>query len=538
MQGQRSRRTGELLFTAASIFMLSECSGSDHTFHNPEQAGAGMGAAAGKGGSAGHGGSSSGGSGAAAGKVTSGGDAGMAEQSDAGDGNGPASGGEGGTAGGSRGGTGNGGSGDSSASGGEGGTSGSAEGGTGARGGSGANGGTAGHGGSGGAAGHGGSGQGGQPTGGAGAGGAATGGAGNGSGGAGAGGTAAGSGGSGGTGNVSPYPVQIAIGSLTLCALISDGHIDCWGQNVLLADEDFETSVTPVQVPDISTAIQISAGASTFCAVLADHSMKCWGSDDQGQISANGTTSDGYGTPTQISGITGVTEAFTNDFQTCALLTNKTVRCWGASDSNATTFSPITTISSVTNALQLGGHGDGDQDVCATSNNAAKCWPGVTVAPTTIAGLPSDITQVAGNCALSSDGSVRCWGPGGKGQIGNGSTDDQTTPQQVQQLGAATLIVAGSDHVCAVLTDQSMWCWGQDGFFDAVDYGAYPLELDAGPVVSAAANWDNTCLIEADHTVKCWGSNLSGTPLGPNGATLSSGNSATPIVIPNLPGEP
>ncbi len=78
-----------------------------------------------------------------------------------------------------------------------------------------------------------------------------------------------------------------------------------------------------------------------------------------------------------------------------------------------------------------------------------------------------------------------------------------------------------------------MWCWGKDGFFDAVDYGAYPLSVDDGPVVAAAAGSANTCLIEADHTVKCWGSNLSGYQLGTNGP---SSNSATPIVITGLPG--
>ena len=132
------------------------------------------------------------------------------------------------------------------------------------------------------------------------------------------------------------------------------------------------------------------------------------------------------------------------------------------------------------------------------------------------------------------DGTVRCWGPGGQGQIGNGRTDDQVMPQQVAQLATATSIASGTDHVCAVLDDGSLSCWGKDGFFDSVDYGAYPVSVDAGPVAFAAANNASSCLIERDHTVKCWGSNITGALPGPNG----DGDSATPIVIPNLPGEP
>jgi hypothetical protein len=290
----------------------------------------------------------------------------------------------------------------------------------------------------------------------------------------------------------------------------------------------------------ISTAIQIAGSGDTTCAVLSDHSMKCWGTDENAQITADGIAVSGsYSTPTQIGGLTGVNEAFTNDFVTCALLSNKTVRCWGAADSSGSTLTGIKTISSISTALHLGGQVDGYGNACAVlSDNTAECWLGTSATPAAIAGLPSDIIQIAGNCALSLGGVVRCWGPGGKGQIGNGLTDDQTSPQKVLQLGIATSIVSGTNHVCAVLSDQSFWCWGKDGSFDTVDYGAYPLSLDDGPVVTAAANYGNTCLIEADHTVKCWGANLGGTPLGPNGTAYAGGNAPTPIVIPNLPGEP
>jgi hypothetical protein len=211
-------------------------------------------------------------------------------------------------------------------------------------------------------------------------------------------------------------------------------------------------------------------------------------------------------------------------------LTNGTIRCWGSSNGNPDgAATQVTTVPSVSGALHLGG------DVCAVlADKTLKCWRGANGIPTTQSGLPANITQVAGNCALSSDGTVRCWGPGGSGQIGNGKTDDQVTPQQVQQLGMAIWIGAGSNHVCAILSDQSFSCWGKDGFFSAIDYGPYPLPISGvGKVAAAAAAGDNTCVIETDHSVKCWGNNLGGFLLGTNGPTMGQGT--TPVVIAGLP---
>ena len=46
-----------------------------------------------------------------------------------------------------------------------------------------------------------------------------------------------------------------------------------------------------------------------------------------------------------------------------------------------------------------------------------------------------DAVQVAAGlyhtCALLSDGGVRCWGEGGNGRLGDGSTTDRTAPVAV-----------------------------------------------------------------------------------------------------------
>ncbi|MEO7035373.1 MAG: hypothetical protein ABI548_15720 [Polyangiaceae bacterium] len=328
-------------------------------------------------------------------------------------------------------------------------------------------------------------------------------------------------------------PTQISIGSTRICALMSNGHVWCWGSEPLGDGGASSSSLTPVEVSGISTAIQVDVGSYTSCILLADHTIRCWGSDDHGQITGLGfATSGGTETPTATVGVSGANSVVTAIYTTCVLLSNGTVRCWGSSDGgNDGVPTAVQTVPSLTGVTSI------TDDLCALlSDKSVKCWSGANGAPVALPALPANvITQVAGSCVLSSDGSVRCWGAGAQGQLGNGLTTDQTTPQLVQQLGIAKWIGHGDHHACAILSDQSFSCWGKDGFFDSVDYGPYPLPIAGlGKVSSAAVGFANTCVIETDNTVKCWGSNLVGQ-LGPNGASFVGGGSATPVVITGLP---
>src|SRR5690606_21717024 len=59
---------------------------------------------------------------------------------------------------------------------------------------------------------------------------------------------------------------------------------------------------------------------------------------------------------------------------------------------------------------------------------------------------------------------ARCWGKNDAGQLGDGTTDQRTTPVTVTGLTGATDIVAGHSHSCAIRTDQTGRCWGHNGF--------------------------------------------------------------------------
>ncbi|GAC1351367.1 MAG: hypothetical protein NVSMB1_03700 [Polyangiales bacterium] len=86
---------------------------------------------------------------------------------------------------------------------------------------------------------------------------------------------------------------QIALGNAFACALIGDGTVRCWGENVPkfgnLGNGSYESSSTPKAVVGLAGVSAISLGAHHGCAKLKDGSMKCWGSNTHGQL-GDGTT--------------------------------------------------------------------------------------------------------------------------------------------------------------------------------------------------------------------------------------------------------
>ncbi|HLL25947.1 MAG TPA: RCC1 domain-containing protein, partial [Kofleriaceae bacterium] len=76
----------------------------------------------------------------------------------------------------------------------------------------------------------------------------------------------------------------------------------------------------------------------------------------------------------------------------------------------------------------------GTDHTCALAGPDVYCWGQRFAASPTKVNLGAGAIAVAAgsghDCAILADGTVRCWGANGFGQLGNNSTTGSTTPVQ------------------------------------------------------------------------------------------------------------
>ena len=318
--------------------------------------------------------------------------------------------------------------------------------------------------------------------------------------------------------------LAVTAGSAHSCAVLDDGSVRCWGSGASgelgygntasIGDDETPGSVGPVSLGAGRTAVAVTAGDKHTCALLDNGSVRCWGDGSNGRLGYGNTASIGdneapgsVGPVDLGAGRTAVAIA-AGGAQTCALLDNGSVRCWG-----------------------LGV--DGRLGYANTNNIGDDEAPG-SVGPVNLGAGRSAVSVTAGDahtCALLDDGSMRCWGSGAGGQLGYGNTTsigDDEAPGSAGpvSLGAgrtAVAVTGGDKHTCAVLDDGSVRCWG-DGSNGRLGYGnsttigdnetpasVGPVDLGAGrTAVSVTAGVAHTCALLDDDTVRCWGLGAGG----------------------------
>ncbi len=119
-------------------------------------------------------------------------------------------------------------------------------------------------------------------------------------------------------------------------------------------------------------------------------------------------------------------------------------------------------------------------------------------------------------CAIMADRRVACWGSSGAGavaaSIGAGVVRVAASGSQ-PDLTDVTQITAGRAHTCALKSDGTVWCWSEDR--DAVQVVLPPNPGGGGPAPlgtaqQITAGGDHTCAGLRGGVFVCWGSNENG----------------------------
>lgn len=295
----------------------------------------------------------------------------------------------------------------------------------------------------------------------------------------------------GGIGDVA----SVSAGGFHTCAVLTGGAVECWGENSSgqLGDGTLTNSSIPVAVEGLPSAVSVSAGGGDLghtCAVLLGGAVECWGDNEQGEL-GDGTTTTSL-VPVAVSGIATAVSVSSGLYHSCALLSGGAVKCWGDNNygqlgngTNTASSTPVA-VEGIAHAVSISG---GALHTCAVlSGGAIECWgsnyhgqlgDGTTTAraaPVAVSGIANAVNVSSGTfhtCAALSDGKVKCWGYGLWGRLGNGLsswTVFSTTPVAVIGIANAVAASAGSDSSCAVLSDGTVKCWGGN-FYDQLGNG-------------------------------------------------------------------
>ena len=235
---------------------------------------------------------------------------------------------------------------------------------------------------------------------------------------------------------------EVAIWYSHICALDSAGNMSCWGGYM---------QETPTVM---LTGVKHLGGRAqaTMCAVKTDGTVWCMGELESGSGPA-ATGTGVFATPVQVP-LPGTASAVADGiFASCALMTDGSVRCWGAGGVGTGNWSPFLP-TRATNCLPSAWN--------ATANNDCNA---------AIGGVTALAAGSSHTCVVGANGTVTCVGDDSYGQLDGVKTTGISrvlSPALPAPAVSVTVTDVSADpdfagpSSCALLNNGDVYCWGYD----------------------------------------------------------------------------
>ena len=234
--------------------------------------------------------------------------------------------------------------------------------------------------------------------------------------------------------------ISVQSGYSVACATNADGELWCWGDAQFIGDGGTESLRVPVLVPmpDFGKVVQYDLGSPNICVVTDRDHLYCWGYNSSGELALGHTNSARYMssyTPTEIVPPSGVIFASVSvgGGRVCAISQSGNGYCWGSNYD--------------------GSFGDGSYN--SSSRPVAMSVPDNET-------LQQISTSDYHTCVLTTTAKTWCFGTGGNGQLGTGTTLGGKTYRTplIPRGTTFTSIGTGLAGTCALDTNGQVWCWG------------------------------------------------------------------------------
>jgi alpha-tubulin suppressor-like RCC1 family protein len=304
-----------------------------------------------------------------------------------------------------------------------------------------------------------------------------------------------------------PIASVIAAGGEHTFALTTDGRLWLWGNNSNWQLGIGDTVSVKISVP---TLIQVDFSFNSFVNITSvvggyfhsvarksDGTLWAWGGNGVGQLGLGDT--DSREAPDQIGSDSDWSTIAVGISHTIALKTSSTLWAWGFN--NCGQLGDGTQMNRWT-PLQIGS--DSDWLAIAGGGCTSTDKEGYTIALK---------TNPAGG------GTLWAWGYNGYGQLGDGTYQTRTTPRQIGTESDWILVAAGATHTIGIKAnpagDRTLWLWGcnwsgqlGDG---TTNNRTTPRQIGTeSDWASVTAGYYYTIGIKANNTLWAWGANGAG----------------------------
>jgi len=239
------------------------------------------------------------------------------------------------------------------------------------------------------------------------------------------------------TSDTSTYD-DIASGSYHNCGVTTAGVLKCWGDGwegkLGNGDGTGAGQASPVIAMSGTSFKRVAAGRNHTCAITSAGAVQCWGSNNAGQTGSGNLTTPQLAAVTVDSG-TSYSEIAAGEDSSCGITTAGVLKCWGNN----------------TNGVL----GDGSS---TTRSSPVVIDSGVTYSKITIGG-----TWIMHSCGITTAGVLKCWGNNSAGQVGRGDLVTPVLSPVVVDTGVTYREVSATGKsTCAITTGGTLKCWGNN----------------------------------------------------------------------------
>jgi len=322
------------------------------------------------------------------------------------------------------------------------------------------------------------------------------------------------------------------------------------GSSSFCIQNDFTSRSSPVRaIGNNQDWVQIYCRSGGGSGIKTDGTLWSWGSNFSGQV-GDGTTNDALSPVTTAGGGNDWAYVGAGDYHIVAIKTNGTAWSFGQNFAgqlgvgtlDAGRSSPTSVLGGITNWVTSAAGRNHSGAIRATGQ--LYVWGGNGrggVGDASGFAQPSPVTTAGGGTnwkfvafgwehtmAVKTDGTLWCWGQNDKGQVGDGTTTDRSSPVTVAGGGTTWKNASGGYRfTIATKTDGTLWTWGSNPYGELGD-GTITSRSSPNTVAGGGTTWKQTACgyyhvtaIKTDGTLWTWGRNNRGQ-LGTNNTTNRS----------------